>query len=177
MGDPVTMGTMALSMASTGFSAASQGEAAQGTAAADSFKAQQLDEAATYGELKAKQTAGQMTRNLTMTLGNIDAVRAANRTDPTSPTGAAVRDFVESTGEQQRDITVDNIMQQSRVDEANAAYMRHASSEALLGGDLSIASTLLKGAAGAIGPMKGFGGGGAGGGGTGFSLTGTGGLY
>jgi hypothetical protein len=134
-------------------SAAGVGLKAQGTSSADLFKAQQLDQAATYGELKATQVGGQLTRNLNLTLGNIDAVRAANRTDPTSPTGAAVRDFVETTGENQRNITVDTIMQQARTDEASAAYLRQASSDALLGGDLGIAGTLLKGAAGALKPM------------------------
>jgi hypothetical protein len=179
MGDPVTMTalTVASSMASVGFSAASKGVAAQGQAEADVYKAQQLDEAAKYGELKATQTAGQMTRNLTMTLGNIDAVRAASRTDPTSPTGAAVRDYVENIGEEQRGITVNNIQQQARMDENNAAYMRTAASNALLGGDLSIAGTLLSALPGGIKSMSGAGGGGSPDGGMGLSLTGTGGLY
>jgi hypothetical protein len=158
MGDPVTLGiAAATSIASAGFSAASQGVAAAGTATADNFKAQQLEQAATYGELKATQTNAQMTRNLTMTLGNIDAVRAANRTDPNSPSGNAVHDFVEEVGTEQKDITVDNIMQQARTDESNAAYLRKASSDALLGGDLGIAGTLLKGISGAAGLFKGGG--------------------
>lgn len=136
-----------LSLASLGLTAAAQGVAAQGTSTADLYKAEQLDEAAQYGELKAVQTNAQMTRNLSMTLGHIDAVRAASHTDPTSPTGAAVRDFVEQTGTEQKNITVDSIEQQARMDESNAQYMRQASSQALLGGDLNIAGTLLKGAA------------------------------
>jgi hypothetical protein len=136
-----------LSLASLGFTAAAQGVAAEGTSTADLYKAEQLDQAATYGELKATQTNAQMTRNLTMTLGNIDAVRAAARTDPTSPTGNAVRDFVEQTGTTQKNITVDSITAQAQMDESNAQYLRQASSSALLGGDLGIAGTLLKGAA------------------------------
>jgi hypothetical protein len=136
-----------LSLASIGFTAASQGIAAQGTANADTFKAEMLDQQAEYGELKAVQTNAQLTRNLTMTLGNIDAVRAASRADPNSPTGAAVRGYVEQTGENQKNITVDNITEQARMDEANANYLRSASSSALLGGDIGIAGTLLKGAA------------------------------
>jgi hypothetical protein len=166
---------VALSMASVGFSAASQGMAAQGQSTADLYKAQQLDEAAKYGELKATQTNAQMTRNLAMTLGNIDAVRAANHTDPTSPSGAAVRNYIEDVGMEQKATTVANITQQARMDESNAAYMRKASSDALLGGDMSIFGTLLKGASGAIPGMAGVGGGGGSSGG--FSLTGTGGLY
>lgn len=141
-----------LSLASLGFTAAAQGIAAEGTATGDQYKAEQLDEAATYGELKASQTNAQMTRNLSMTLGNIDAVRAAQRTDPTSPTGVAVRNFVEQTGTQQKGITVNNITQQAAMDESNAQYMRQAASSALLGGDLSMAGTVLKGVASAA-PM------------------------
>lgn len=140
-------------MASAGLSALSQGTAAKGTAVADEFKAQQLDRAAEYGELKAVQTSGQMVRNLNVQLGNIDAIRAANHTDPTSPSSAAVRDYVESTGDEQRRITVNNITAQAREDEAGAAYMRQAASTALLGGNISMAGTLLKAGAGAISSM------------------------
>jgi hypothetical protein len=157
---------MALSVASAGLSAVSTGMQAQGTAAADQYKAQQLEEAAKYGELKATQTSADMTRNLVTTLGNIDAVRAAAHVDPTSPTGASVRENVEELGNQQRSIKVSSIEQQARMDESNAAFMRQAGDQALLGGDLSIAGTLLKAGSGAIG-----------GGGRGFNLTSTGGLY
>src|ERR1700693_2106610 len=75
---------------------------AQGTKAADSYKAEQLDRAAQYGELKATQTNAGMTRNLNITLGNIDAVRAAARTDPTSPTGNAVRNYTEQVGTEEK---------------------------------------------------------------------------
>lgn len=156
MADPVTLGVTAISMASAGFGAASQGMAAEGQSTADLYKAQQLDEAAKYGELKAQQTNAQMTRNLVTTLGNIDAVRAAGHTDPSSPTGMAVRGMVEDISGEQKSITVANIAQQAKMDESNAAYLRQASSDALLGGDLNIAGTLLKGASGAISSMGGL---------------------
>lgn len=146
---------MVLSVASAGMQAAGQGMAAQGTAAADTYKAEQLDAAAKYGELQATQTNAQMTRNLTTTLGNIDAVRAAARADPTSPTGSSVREYVEEQGTMQKNIKVAGIQQQALMDESNAAYMRSASSAALLGGDIGIASTLLKAGSGALGSMGG----------------------
>ena len=149
MGDPVTATVAAVSLASAGLSAAGKGVAAQGQSTADLYKAQQLDEAAKYGELKATQTNAQMTHNLTMTLGNIDAVRAASRSDPTSPTDSAVREAVEEQGNMQKGIQVNNILEQARMDEAGAAYEREASSQALLGGDLGIAGTLL----GAVSPL------------------------
>jgi hypothetical protein len=146
---------MVLSVASAGMQAAGQGMAAQGTAAADTYKAEQLDAAAKYGELQATQTNAQMTRNLTTTLGNIDAVRAAARADPTSPTGSSVREYVEEQGTMQKNIKVTGIQQQALMDESNAAYMRSASSAALLGGDIGIASSLLKAGSGALGSMGG----------------------
>ena len=97
-----------------------------------------------------------MTANLVTTLGNIDAVRAASHGDPFDPTNAAVRGDVEDRGARQTSITVANIEQQARTDESNAAYMRKASSDALLGGDLSIAGTLLKGLSGGVSSMGGL---------------------
>jgi hypothetical protein len=137
------------SMASLGFQAAAAGVSAIGTSEGDQFRASELEEQAQYGDFKGKQVNAQMTRNLTMTLGNIDAVRAAARTDPTSPTGAAVRDFVDTTGTEQRNIKVDSIMAQAQMDEANAAYLRSASSTALLSGALTAGGDILK----AAGPL------------------------
>lgn len=139
-----------LSLASIGFSAASSIMQGEGTASADTYKAEQLERAAQYGELKGTQTNAQMTRNLAITLGNIDAVRAAAKTDPTSPTGAAVRDYTEQVGTEQKNIKVDSIMAQAQEDEANAAYLRKASSDALLGGELGAGGAVLKGIAGAL---------------------------
>jgi len=140
----------AVSLASMGFSAAGSITKGEGTASADTYRAEQLQRAAEYGDLKASQTNAQMTRNLALTLGNLDAVRAAARGDPTSPTGAAVRDYTEQVGTEQKNIRVDSIMAQSQEDEANAAYLRKASSDALLSGDLGAAGDILgtKGLAG-----------------------------
>jgi hypothetical protein len=49
-----------------------------------------------------------------------------------------------------KEITVENIMQQARMDEANAAYMRSQSSNALLAGDISMLGDAFKGASSAI---------------------------
>ncbi len=139
-----------LSLASIGFQALGSVEQGMGTASADTYKSEELDRAAQYGELKATQTNADLTRNLNMTLGNIDAVRAAAHTDPTSPTGGAVRNQIESVGTEKKDIQVDSIMAQSQEDEANAAYLRKASGQALLGGELGAGAGVLKGIAGAI---------------------------
>ena len=139
-----------MSLAATGFAMASEYVSSRGTAAAEKFKAEELEQQAQYGELKATQTNAQMTRNLAITLGHVDAVRAAMHTDPTSPTGAAVRGEMEATGEMRKEITVENIMQQARMDEANAAYMRSQSSNALLEGNIAMLGDAFAGAAGAV---------------------------
>jgi hypothetical protein len=132
-----------LSIAGAGLKAGSDIFSAIGTSNADKFKAEELDQAAQYGELKAVQTNSQMTRNLSITLGNIDAVRAAARSDPTSPTGAAVRDYADTVGTNDKNIKVDSIMAQAQQDEAQAAYERSASSSALLAGGLKAGADLL----------------------------------
>jgi hypothetical protein len=149
------MGTAAegagiFSLASMGFQAAGAEAQAAGTSAAYTYKAEQLQRAAEYGDLKATQTAGQMTRNLNMTLGNIDAIRAAGRDDPTAPSGAAYRQMVENVGTEQTSITTFNILAQSQEDVANAAYLRQASSQALLMGDITAGADITKGIGGAL---------------------------
>jgi hypothetical protein len=142
---------MGFSLAATGFTMASDYLRSRGAAAGDVFKAEELEQQAQYGELKATQTNAQMTRKLSITLAHIDAVRAAAHTDPTSPTGAAVRGEVEAIGTEQKNITVANIMQQVRMDEANAAYMRSAASNALMSGDIAMVGDLFSGLAGTLG--------------------------
>jgi hypothetical protein len=68
-----------------------------------------------------------------------------------------------------KDITVESIMQQARMDEANAAYMRSQASNALLSGDIAMLGNAFAGAAGAF---KGMGGGGGTGMGPGQSIGG-----
>jgi hypothetical protein len=132
-----------MSLASAGLSAYSTILSSQGTASGDQYQAAKLEQAATYGDLKAVQTGGQMTRNLNQTLGNIDAVRAAANTDPTSPTGAAYRDFQENIGDENKSITVDSILAQSNQERSDAAYYRSAASNALLSGEASAAGGLF----------------------------------
>ena len=140
----------AMSMAAMGFKALGDYTTSRSEYGADIYKERLLEEQATYGELKANQTNAQKTRQLAVTLGHIDAVRAAAHTDPTSPTGAAVRGEREMEGGMQKEISVENIMQQARMDESNAAYMRSQASNALLAGDISMLGDIASGTAGAI---------------------------
>ena len=146
-----------LSLAATGFKML--GDLTKATSAGDIFKAEELEQQAQYGELKATQTNAQMTRNLNKTLEHIDAVRAAAHTDPSSPTGAAVRGEYEYEGTEKKNITVANIEQQVRMDEANAAYLRSAAANAITAGDISAAGDFFSGLSGALGGPGGGGGG------------------
>lgn len=139
MADPVT----AISLGSMAFSAAGSGMSAFGTSSADNYQAGELSLEAQQGEVKATQTNASLTSKLNQTLGNIDAVRAAARTDPASPTGAAVRNQTEAVGTSNKNIQVDSIMAQAEQDEAGAAYLRQASSDALLTGGLSAGAGIL----------------------------------
>lgn len=136
------------SIASIGLQAYATMLSAEGTATADEYQAAKLDNAAKYGELKAVQTGSQMTRSLNTTLGNIEAVRAAARADPNSPTGAAIIDEQEQLGNDQKMTTVNSILAQVNQDKADAAYYRKASSDALFAGEISTAAGIAKGIAG-----------------------------
>lgn len=140
-----------LSLASAGLGAYSTMLQAEGTATADEYQANRLDVAATYGDLKAVQTGGQMTRSLNTTLGNIAAVRAAARADPNSPTGAAVSDEQEAIGNENKSIAVGSLTAQADQDRADAAYYREASSNAMLAGEVGAGAGILKGIAGMFG--------------------------
>jgi hypothetical protein len=139
-------GAGATSLASAGLTAYADIFKGETVAEADKYQAARLEQAATYGELKAVQTGGQMTRNLNTVLGNIDAVRAAANADPNSPTGVAVRERQEEIGKEQIGITVNSILQQTRQQTADAAYYRGAAKDALFAGELSAGAGLLKGA-------------------------------
>jgi hypothetical protein len=80
------------SIAGAGLQAYGEILKSQGVAAGDTFKADVLEQNGARGDVAAVQTGGDFTRKLNIDLGNIDAMRAAVHTDPTSPTGAAIRD-------------------------------------------------------------------------------------
>jgi hypothetical protein len=136
------------SIASIGLQAYSTMLQAQGVAEADEYQAAKLENSAKYGELKAVQTGGQMARSLNTTLGNIEAVRAASRADPNSPTGAAILDEQQQIGTDQRLTTVNSILAQANQDRSDAAYYKSAADHALFAGEVSAAAGIAKGIAG-----------------------------
>jgi hypothetical protein len=140
-------GAGGMSLASAGLSAYSTILQSRGTANADEWQAEKAQTAATYGDLKAVQAGGQMTRNLNQMLGNIDAVHAAANIDPTSPTGVAYRSNQEAIGTQNKTITVNSILQQSTQERSDAAYYKSAASNALFAGDIGAVGKGLAAAA------------------------------
>ena len=141
----------AASLAALGLSAYSSIEKGKAGKAADEFQASRLERAAEYGRVAAAQTSAVLTERLNTTLGNIEAVRAAGHTDPTSPTGVAIEDRASYLGERTRNIQVSNILGQVTQEESDAAYMRYVGTQSLLSGYLGaaidVAGGLGKGAA------------------------------
>jgi hypothetical protein len=111
------------------------------------LKAASLENAAQRGWVAAVQTGASATERLNIDLGNIDALRAAAHADPTSPTGAAIRDWSEALGTTQKTIAVNQITAQSAQEDSDAAYSRSAANTSLLAGELGAGATLF-GAAG-----------------------------
>ena len=154
---PIAMGGQ---IASMGLSAYGKYVGGKGTQAADEYRRpRRFERSAQYGRLKAVQTSGQMLEHENKTLGNIDAIRAAAHTDPTSPTGAAVSDTQEYFGSRARSIAVLNIQAQTDQEEADAEYLRKAGKFAFQMGELGAAASLFGGFAktdpGSFGAPKG----------------------
>lgn len=134
---------IALSVASLGFKVGGDIMAGQSKAAADEFKAQQLQTQAEYGQVKANQTSTQMQQQLSDILGNISAVRAAANVDPNSPTSDALLARNEAKGEQQRQIAVNNVNAQVAADQQGADFYKNAAGSETLGGFLGAGGDVL----------------------------------
>jgi hypothetical protein len=148
-------GASGSSLASTGFKVYGDITSAQGKAAGARYRATTLLEAAQRARVSAAQTGASESEQLTQTLGNIDAHRAAAHGDPTSPMAAAYRDSQEDLGLTKKTIDVDNIQQQARQDESDAAYLQSTAKYALLGGYVSAGSDIASSLAKAIAPVPG----------------------
>lgn len=133
------------SLASIGMSAAGSIMQGEGTQAADNMRAAQLEQSAQYGRMAADETNANMLDRLNATLGNIDTVRAAGHTDPTSPTAVALHDRAVSLNTQERATRVGNIMAQVGEDTAGASYLQSAGSFAYGQGILGAGADVLGG--------------------------------
>jgi hypothetical protein len=149
-------GASASSIASLAFGAASSIAKGYGTQAADEFQADRATRAAELGRTQAALTDVTYRENLNTTLGNIDAIRAAARIDPTSPTTAALRDYNTMISDRQRMAAVGSIRQQSAEDEAGAVYLRKAGDFALKMGFLNAATGIAGGVAQGLSANKSF---------------------
>lgn len=125
------------SLLSLGLSVAGDIMGGEGQKSAADFKAAHLEQAAAYGKVQAAQTDAQFSEDLNRTLGNIDAIRAAANTDPTSPTSDAIRGTQTYMSERQRTTSVNNILAQARTNEADAKYVREA-------GDFAVTQSYFK---------------------------------
>jgi hypothetical protein len=134
-----------LAIAGAGLNAYGDVLKGQGVKAGDEFKASMLEQSAQRGEAAAVEVGAEYSRKLAMDLGNIDAIRGAMHTDPTSPAGAAIRDFHEEAGLTQKAIAVDNITAQARQQQAEAAYLRQAGQQALLASYVGAGADILGG--------------------------------
>lgn len=114
------------SIASLGFSAVGAIMQGSATQSANEFQAARAEKAAQFGRAQADLTDTTMREQLTTTLGNIDAIRAAANIDPTSPTTAAVRDYNTMLSDRQRMAAVGSQRAQADEDIAGANYLRQA---------------------------------------------------
>jgi threonine dehydrogenase-like Zn-dependent dehydrogenase len=123
--------TAIAAVAGAGATAYGAVESAKGTQAADKFQANVDKTRAEYAGAAAAETNASLTDKLATTLGNIDVIRAAGHTDPTSPTTMALRSRAAEVSNQERAIKVGNIYAQQTADLTDASYLRSAGDFAL----------------------------------------------
>lgn len=138
------------SLASTGFAVAGTMQKGQAQSDAMNYQSGVDDRKATYGQIKANQTATQMNDSLQGTLANIDAVRAAAGTAPDSPTGAALRNRSETLGNADINQKKDNIAAQVTDDQDAAAFYQSSAGSAMQAAELGATGQALSGLSGAF---------------------------
>jgi len=134
-----------LGLASAGFGAEGSIMGAEGQSAADKYQAEVLDREAQYGALKATQTNAMLSRNLSDSLARIDAVRSASHASAASPMTAEVRNQMDYLGSEQKEIRTTNFLEQSQLDESQAAYLRQAASTAMMSGMIGAGGDIFGG--------------------------------
>jgi hypothetical protein len=122
--------------AGLGLTALSSIVSASGTQASDQFQAEVLNQKAQVGQAAATEVNANYVQKLNMTLGNIDAVRAAGHNNPAGPEASVLRGTTEEYANESKSIAVGNILQQSQMDTASANYLNQAGSFAMLQGVL-----------------------------------------
>jgi hypothetical protein len=141
----------AIGLAATGLSAAGALTGGMTASQGDKLEAQNATNAAQIGQTKAAETDADMRRKLTSQLANISAIRGGAGLNPNSPTGAAIEANVSGVSGQSRTQAVENIQNQSEMDQQAAQFYTSSASSALMGGELGAAGSIFKGLAGALG--------------------------
>ena len=136
-----------MSVLAAGLTAFSDVEKGAGQKSADAMQAAELRTRAAYAGAAAAETTATLSDRLATTLGNIDVVRAAAHTDPSSPTTLALRSRATEVGNQQKAIRVGNILAQQSEDLAGASYLDTAGTFAMNMGYLSAATDVAGGIA------------------------------
>lgn len=116
-------------------SAESTRATAEGKAREYEFKAQQAERQARAARTAADQTDAFLRDELTTTLGNIEAIRAAGGVAAGSPTSEAILAREEDVSERQRRIKVGNIKAQAAESEEGARFYRDAATRSLKAAD------------------------------------------
>jgi len=140
---PIAIGA---SIASVGFSAQAEREKARGDAAAAQFEADRAKRAAAYGRIRADQTDAQLREELSTTLANIEAVRAAQNVSPDSPTALALAGEETRVADRERRNRVFSIQAQADEDDRTALYKQRVASDALRSGNTRALAKLVGGA-------------------------------
>lgn len=128
MGPELAVG---MTLASAGLSVASGAMQGKATAAGYAQKESQAQRTAFAARTAADQTDSQLRDELSITLGNIDAIRAAAGVGADSPTGQAIRERETTVSDRQRRIKVGNLISQADASDSDALFYRSAQSSAL----------------------------------------------
>lgn len=142
------MAEHANNIAGGGSKAAAARLQAQGQYEADNSKADQADEAAGYGRVRAAQTHSYLLDNIQKSLPTMNAITASSGADPNSPSSLAVMNAARGQAIA-RGIQVSNMYAQADSDEASAAWYRQAGQTALMGGSSAASGAELSGWLGA----------------------------
>lgn len=145
---PVAIG---LSLAGTAMTAAGDISKARGQATGYQFQEAQAQRKAAAARVAADQTDVAYRENLTTTLGNIGAIRAAAGVDPSSPTTDAIMQHETMISDRARMVKVGNLNSQAESDDQAASYYQYAANSALNTGYMSAFASVLKGVGGAFG--------------------------
>lgn len=128
----------------------------EGVNAQDQFQADLADENAKFGRLQANLTDTTMREQLTKTLSNIDAIRASDGVDPSSPTTNAIEQFNRMESDRQRTAAVVTARSQADYEEASGKYLRSAGQYAQVMGNKAASADMFAGYAqfaGGLGKM------------------------